>query len=91
MAPNMGTESEGGFFFKAVDHFQSSVHAACVRANVKKLDVYFAYSVSCNPYHLSYCPKKLSRKMLPYAWLEAQIIQHTSEAEFKIPALTNSG
>ena len=76
MAPNMGTESEGGFFFKAVDHFQSSVHAACVRANVKKLDVYFAYSVSCNPYHLSYCPKKLSRKMLPYAWLEAQIIQH---------------
>ena len=62
MAPNMGTESEGGFFFKAVDHFQSSVHAACVRANVKKLDVYFAYSVSCNPYHLSYCPKKLSRK-----------------------------
>ena len=35
MALNMGTESEGGFFFKAVDHFQSSVHAACVRANVK--------------------------------------------------------
>ena len=41
MAPNMGTESEGGFFFKAVDHFQSSVHAACVRANVKKIGCIF--------------------------------------------------
>ena len=46
MAPNMGTESEGGFFFKAVDHFQSSVHAACVRANVKKNWMYISHTRS---------------------------------------------